>query len=79
MVHLRFTFTALIICLLSCKESSKSKATETQAKTIVKVNARATADTTKDNWLIMRYFKDCIVCVFLRESKSDRKRKFSNT
>lgn len=44
----KFYLAALLVCLLSCKESGKHKATEKQAQAILKESTPAIADTTKD-------------------------------
>jgi len=54
MTCLRFAFATLIVCLLGCNVNSEPKATKTQVKAILKVNAPATSDTTKDKQEIQK-------------------------
>jgi hypothetical protein len=61
MTCLRFAFAALIVCLLGCNENSKPKATKTQVKAILKVNAPATSDTTKDKQEIQKLIRNLLV------------------
>ncbi|TFF40799.1 hypothetical protein [Mucilaginibacter psychrotolerans] len=61
MTCLRISIVVLVVCLLGCKENSKPKATEKQAKAILKVSAPATADTTKDKQEIQKLMRNLLV------------------
>lgn len=61
MTCLRFTFAALVVCLLGCKENSKPKATETKVKANVVVNAPMSLDTTKDKQEIQKLIRNLLV------------------
>lgn len=61
MTSLRFALAALIVCLLGCNKNSKPKATKTQVKAILKVNASATSDTTKDKQEIQKLIRNLLV------------------
>jgi hypothetical protein len=71
MTFLRFVFAALIVCLLGCKENNKPKATETQVKAILKVNAPATSDTTKDKQEIQKLIRNLLVWAENRKGVPD--------